>query len=177
MNSILNKNLYFVKEKTGIFKATNSYDILDPETSQILMTSTEPNLGILTKIVRFTKYKSMTPFNVVLATADNQSVVNLKRGVSIFRSDVQVFDDKNHQIGIFKQKFWSMGGKFEVYDMEGKQVCLVEGKWTGWDFKFIRNNQEIAIVTKKWAGLGKELFTTADNYILEINDTVAQDDT
>jgi uncharacterized protein YxjI len=69
-----------------------------------------------------------------------------------------------------------MGGKFEVYDMQNKQVCLVEGKWTGWDFKFMRNNQEIAIVTKKWAGLGKELFTTADNYILEIKDNVPQDD-
>ncbi|WP_310555109.1 phospholipid scramblase-related protein [Flavobacterium sp.] len=176
MNPILNKNLYFIKEKTGIFKAANSYDILDPETSKVLMTSTEPNLGFFTKIVRFTKYKSMTPFNVVLSTTSNHNVVNLKRGVTIFRSDVQVFDDKDRQIGIFKQKFWSMGGKFEVYDMQGKQVCLVEGKWTGWDFKFTRDNQEIAIVTKKWAGLGKELFTSADNYILEIKNTVPQDD-
>ncbi len=177
MNPILNKNLYFIKEKVGMFKAANSYDILDPETSQILMTSTEPNLGFFTKMFRFTKYKSMTAFNVVVATTGNQNVLNLKRGVTIFRSEVQVFDDKDKQIGTFKQKLWSMGGKFEVYDMQQKQVCLVEGKWTGWDFKFTRNNQEIAIVTKKWAGLGKELFTTADNYILEIKENVAQDDT
>lgn len=176
MNQILNKNLYFIKEKVGMFKAANSYDILDPETSQVLFTSTEPNLGIFTKIFRFTKYKAMTPFNVVVATTANQNVLNLKRGVSFFRSDVQVFDDKDRQLGTFKQKFWSMGGKFEVYDMQQKQVCLVEGKWTGWDFKFTRDNQEIAIVTKKWAGLGKELFTTADNYILEIKDVVAPDD-
>jgi uncharacterized protein YxjI len=176
MNPILNKNLFFVKEKLGIFKAANSYDILDPETKDVLMTSLEPNLGFFTKIIRFTKYKSMTPFNVVLSTSDSKSVLNLKRGVTFFRSDVQIFDDKDRQIGYFKQKFWSMGGKFEVYDMQNKQVCLVEGKWTGWDFKFMRNNQEIAIVTKKWAGLGKELFTTADNYILEIKDNVPQDD-
>jgi uncharacterized protein YxjI len=177
MNPILNKNLYFIKEKVGMFKAANSYDILDPETSQILMTSTEPNLGFFTKMFRFTKYKAMTAFNVVVATTSNQNVLNLKRGVTIFRSEVQVFDDKDRQIGTFKQKLWSMGGKFEVYDMQQKQVCLVEGKWTGWDFKFTRDNQEIAIVTKKWAGLGKELFTTADNYILEIKENVAQDDT
>jgi uncharacterized protein YxjI len=177
MNPILNKNLYFIKEKVGMFKAANSYDILDPETSQILMTSTEPNLGFFTKMFRFTKYKSMTAFNVVVATTSNQNVLNLKRGVTIFRSEVQVFDDKDRQIGTFKQKLWSMGGKFEVYDMQQKQVCLVEGKWTGWDFKFTRDNQEIAIVTKKWAGLGKELFTTADNYILEIKENVAPEDT
>jgi hypothetical protein len=176
MNSILNKNLFLIKEKVGIFKAANSYDIFDPETSQPIMISTETGLGFFTKILRFTKYKAMTPFNVAVTSTDNKKVVGLKRGVAIFRSDVQVFDDKDHQIGIFKQKFWSMGGKFEVYDMQGKQVCKVEGKWTGWDFKFLRDNQEIAYVTKKWAGLGKELFTTADNYILEIKDIVAQDD-
>jgi uncharacterized protein YxjI len=27
-------------------------------------------------------------------------------------------------------------------------------------------------VTKKWAGLGKELFTSADNYVLEMSDKV-----
>jgi hypothetical protein len=27
-------------------------------------------------------------------------------------------------------------------------------------------------VTKQWAGLGKELFTTADNYVLEIEEPI-----
>ena len=36
-------------------------------------------------------------------------------------------------------------------------------------------DQEFAHVTKKWAGIGKELFTQADNYILEINDSVPED--
>jgi uncharacterized protein YxjI len=44
------------------------------------------------------------------------------------------------------------------------------------DFKFVRNQEAIGTVTKKWAGIGKELFTTADNYILEINSSVAKDD-
>lgn len=176
MNPILSNNLYFIREKVGMFKASNSYDLLNPETSEVIMTSTEPSLGIFTKIFRFTKYKSKTPFNVVLKTANDQKVLNLKRGVAIFRSDVQVFDDNDRQIGVFKQKFWSLGGKFEVYDMQGKQVCLVDGKWSGWDFKFIRDNQEIAIITKKWAGIGKELFTSADNYLLEIKEIVPEND-
>ena len=32
------------------------------------------------------------------------------------------------------------------------------------------------MVTKKWAGLGKELFTSADNYMLAINETVPAGD-
>ena len=34
---------------------------------------------------------------------------------------------------------------------------------------------EFAHVTKKWAGIGKELFTSADNYILEITEAVPPD--
>ena len=60
--------------------------------------------------------------------------------------------------------------------MQGKPVFILEGKWTGWDYKFLKEGKELGFVTKKWAGLGKELFTTADNYILQINDTVAKDD-
>jgi uncharacterized protein YxjI len=32
------------------------------------------------------------------------------------------------------------------------------------------------MVSKKWAGLGKELFTTADNYMLAIDDSMGADD-
>ena len=34
---------------------------------------------------------------------------------------------------------------------------------------------EMAQVSKKWAGLGKEMFTSADNYVLSISDTVPAD--
>ena len=36
-------------------------------------------------------------------------------------------------------------------------------------------DEELAQVSKKWAGLGKELFTSADNYILQISDAVPPD--
>jgi uncharacterized protein YxjI len=40
----------------------------------------------------------------------------------------------------------------------------------------LQGNTELASVSKKWAGLGKELFTTADNYMLSINSTVGASD-
>ena len=32
------------------------------------------------------------------------------------------------------------------------------------------------MLLKKWAGIGKELFTTADSYILQISETVPEND-
>ena len=34
---------------------------------------------------------------------------------------------------------------------------------------------ELAHVTKKWSGIGQELFTSADNYVLEMSESVPTD--
>jgi uncharacterized protein YxjI len=176
MNPILNKNLFLVKEHVGMFKAANNYDIFDPEENEMIMNCREEKLGIFTKILRFTDYKRMTPFHVEIKTISGKQVVSVKRGISLFRSTVEVFDENNILIGYFKQQLFSIGGKFNILDINENQICTLQGKWTSWDFKFMKDNQELAHVSKKWAGIGREMFTSADNYVLEIQPTVPQDD-
>ena len=176
MNSILNKNTFFVKEHTGILKAANNFDVLDPETGETILLCREEKLGFFTKLLRFTKYKPMTPFDIEIRTPGGDPVVRIKRGVSLFLSKVQVFNEEDMVIGGFKQKFFSIGGKFSILDANDLPVCTLKGKWSGWDFKFLTDDgQEFAHVTKKWAGLGKELFTSADNYVLNISEQVPLD--
>ncbi|HNW81508.1 MAG TPA: phospholipid scramblase-related protein [bacterium] len=175
MSSAINRNHFFVKEHVGMFKAANNYDILDPETKSVIMECREENLGIFTRLLRFTDYKRMTPFDVTIRTTDGHQVVRVTRGISFFVSDVSVFDENNNLIGGFKQKFLSIGGKFSVLDKNDRPVCVLQGKWTSWDFRFVDGNTEYASVSKKWAGLGRELFTSADNYMLQINNNVPDD--
>ena len=52
MHEVLNRNLYFVKEHIGLFKAANNYDILDPTTGQVILECREPKLGPFTKLFR-----------------------------------------------------------------------------------------------------------------------------
>ncbi|MBF4518113.1 RNAase [Flavobacterium sp. ANB] len=175
MNPILSQNLFLVKEHVGMFKAANNYDIYDPETNQIIMNCRENNLGFFTKVFRFTDYKRMTPFDIEITTASGEKLITVKRGIAWLRSTVEVFDEKDHLVGTFKQKFFSIGGKFEILDKNEKPVATLQGKWTGWDFKFSYENKQLAQVNKKWAGIGKEFFTSADNYVLQIEESVAQD--
>jgi uncharacterized protein YxjI len=176
MNPILSKNIFLVKEHVGMFKASNNFDIFNPESGSVMMTCREPNLGFFTKIFRFTDYKRMTPFHIVISDNQGKKILSIKRGVTIFKSDVEVFDEGDRLIGVFKQKFFSFGGKFEMHDNQDKHLCTLQGKWTGWDFKFIQHGKEIATVSKKWSGIGKELFTSADNYVLNINESIPSDD-
>ena len=176
MHPTLNRNLFFIKEHVGMFKAANSFDIYDPESKQIILECREERLGGFTKFFRFTKYKKMTPFEIDVKVPGGKKLITVKRGVSWFLSKVDVFDENNMLVGKFKQKFFSIGGKFDVLDVNDTVLCTLKGKWTSWDFKFITaDGKEFATVSKKWAGLGKELFTSADNYILQISPEVPAD--
>jgi uncharacterized protein YxjI len=176
MHEVLRKNVFIVKEHVGMFKAANNYDIYDPQTGDIIMECREEHLGIVTKLFRFTDYKRNTPFDIQIRTPDGKQVVRITRGISLFLSKVNVLDEHDQIIGGFKQKLFSVGGAFSVLGAGDNPLCQLSGKWTGWNFRFMDGETEFAHVTKKWAGIGKELFTSADNYVLEISEAVPEDD-
>jgi uncharacterized protein YxjI len=177
MHPVLNRNLYLVKEHVGFFKAANNFDIYDPQTNEPILQCRENRLGFFTKMLRFTDYKRFTPFHVEVSTPSGEPIVHIRRGVSIFLSKVDVLDgdEEGTRIGGFKQKLFSIGGAFHVLDANDHPICHLKGKWTGWDFRFIAGNHELARVTKKWSGIGKEMFTSADNYMLSISEHVPPD--
>lgn len=176
MHKVLQENQFLVKEHVGLFKASNNYDIFNPANGQKVIECREPNLGLFAKLFRFTDYKRMTPFDIEVRTPEGSKVLSVKRGISLFLSKVEVLDENDRLVGRFKQKFFSIGGKFDVLDPEDRVVCTLNGKWTSWNFRFMSGNTELASVSKQWAGLGKELFTSADNYMLSINSSVDASD-
>jgi uncharacterized protein YxjI len=176
MDEVLNRNHFLVKEHVGMFKAANNFDIHEPESGEKILECREENLGVLTKLLRFTDFKRMTPFHVEIRKPDGTRIVEIRRGVSVFLSRVEVTDGHGRKLGGFQQRFLSIGGKFDVLDAADQPVCSLRGKWTGWNFRFERNGSELAQVSKKWSGIGRELFTSADNYMLQIAATVPRDD-
>ena len=168
----LSQNTYLIKEHVGFFKASSNYDIHDPTTGAVMMLCREENLGPFTKLLRFTDYKTLTPFDITVRTPDNTLVIQVKRGISLWRSKVQVLDGTGTLLGTFRQKMLSIGGAFDVLDPQETVICTLKGSWTGWDFRFISANTELAHVTKKWRGIGQEFFTSADNYVLSIAESV-----
>lgn len=175
MHPALNRNLFLVKEHVGFFKAASNYDIFDPETREMILVCREERIGPITKLLRFTDYRTMTPFDVDVRTPSGEQLLRVRRGITLFRSQVDVLDEQHERIGGFRQKLLSIGGAFTVLSRDNEPLCELKGKWTGWDFRFMAGENQLARVTKKWTGLGKEMFTSADNYVLEISDEVPQD--
>jgi len=176
MNTLLNNNLFLIKEHVGFLKAANNFDVYNPETSEIIMNCREEKLGFFTKIFRFTKYKMMTPFHVEITTDKGESILSIKRSASFFGfKPVIVYDENGNELGKLNRKFRLGGAKLEITDTSNNNLCTLKGNLLGWDFKISKDNIELSSIGKKWAGIGKELFTSADNYVLSINDNVDKD--
>jgi uncharacterized protein YxjI len=177
MNQLLHQNLYLIKEHIGMFKAANNFDIYNPETGEQMMTCREEKLGFFTKMFRFTSYKMMTPFHVEIKDLNDSPIISITRKSSFFGfALVNVLDENGTVIGSMKRKFRIGGAKLEMNDAGGELLCTLKGNFIGWDFKITKEDQELASISKKWAGIGKELFTSADNYILAIDNQVAEND-
>ena len=174
-DSLLNRKTFFIREHVGMLKLSDTYDILNPGTQQHLGIAKEKP-GALIHILRFIVNKSMLPTAVFVYEGndpENESklLFCIKKKFSIFRPVVNVIDPSGKVVGWFKSKAFSLGGAFRVFDSNGREIALVKGDWKGWNFKFTDNSQkEIGTITKKWAGIGKELFTSADNYMISIGE-------
>ena len=162
----------------GLLKAAHNSKILDPSTGQVIMQCREEHLGRFTKLLRFSDFKRTTPFDIKVGTPDGRQVLRVKRGVPVMISKVKVLDENDYLIGGFKQKPFSLSGAFDVLDAEDNSVCMLKGGLTGWNFRFLSpGDVELACVSKKWAGIGKELLSSKDDYMLEIDEAVPTDST
>jgi uncharacterized protein YxjI len=177
MNQLLHQNLFLIKEHIGMFKAANNFDIYNPETGGQMMTCREEKLGFFTKMLRFTSYKMMTPFHVEIKDLSGAPILSITRKSSFFGfALVNILDENGNMVGSMKRKFRLSGAKLELNDANEQILCTLKGNFIGWDFKISKDEQELASISKKWAGIGKELFTSADNYILAIDHQVAEND-
>jgi len=173
MKKLLQKNTFLFKEQLGLFKASNNYDVYDPQTEEIILHCREKNLNPLYKIIRLLikDLKSMTPFEIEISGLDGIKIIKVKKKLSLVLPKIEVFDESDKLIGFIKLNLFQLNN-FEVFDYKGNLVSKLKGSLIGWNFKFLKDEITIATVTKKWSGIGKELFTSADNYILDINDNV-----
>jgi uncharacterized protein YxjI len=81
---------------------------------------------------------------------------------------------RGQQLGYFRAKVLTIGPAFRIFDMQDREIGGVKGDWKGWNFQLLGpGGEELGRVTKKWAGLARELFTTADTYVIALSDAAA----
>ncbi|GAA3777348.1 phospholipid scramblase-related protein [Microbacterium kribbense] len=114
-----------------------------------------------------------------IVDAEGRPLLMLTRPATMLKSNVTIMREDGSLVGHIIQESLGvlaslLGGKFNVrFRMEADGVTLgaINAEdWRAWDFNLQDpHGSEIARITKTWAGFGKENFTKADNYVLEMH--------
>ena len=171
---LLEGRQFLVKERVAFAKLTDVFDIFDPATGrQIGIARDEPPTWA--KYFRILLKKSLLPTRInVYEQEEMPPVLSLEKAPPAFRATIRVVDGRNVLLGLFRSKIFSLGGGFFVFDATGRQVAEIKGDWKGWNFRFLGDmGQELGVVTKKWDGMAKELFTSADSYVIALSESIS----
>lgn len=165
---MFDRKTYVVKERVGLLKLTDIYDLLDPDTGAPIGIAKEEPADVI-KYLRLLVNNHWLPTTVNVYERDGGPVLlSIRRGVSMFRPRVRVTAN-GRDIGYFQAKILSIGPSFRIFDTQEREIGSVKGDWKGWNFQLLGSSgEELGTVTKKWAGLAKEFFTNADTYVIRI---------
>lgn len=171
---MLEADRFMVKEQVKFLKTKQTYDIFDFDTEEQLGVAEEEISGLI-QTLRWFLSKSWLPTLVVVRDHEGAVVFKIRRGGFVFRARVEVLNADNELIGYFKSKLFSLSGGFWVYDAADKQFAEVKGNLIGFNYRVLTpEGEELGRVTKKWGGAIKELFTSADTYMVEVSEDLAE---
>lgn len=164
---LANRTQYFVKQHAAVLKLTGAYDILDPETQAVIGSAVEvpPTWA---KFLRLLVNKALLPTSVVVTEAGRTTpFLTLHKKPSFFTQRVVIENAAGQEIGAFQTKAFSLKARLPLTAPDGRALGELQGDWKAWDFSFKDPaGRELGRITKKWAGLGRELFTSADSYMV-----------
>ena len=173
---MLERNRFVVREHVKFLTDRNTYDILDADTGEPVGTA-EEHIGPTVRLLRWFVSKHLFPTRVeVREKPDDSLVFTIRRGGYIFRSRVEVLDSQGELVGSFRSKVLTISGGFRVYDKHGNEFAEVKGRLFGFDYRFVTPDGKVELgrVSKKWGGVAKELFTSADTYGVEVSPDLAE---
>ena len=170
MPELLEHDRLVVNQKAKLIELTNEYKIRDEQGNDIGVIRQEGQ-SKLRKLLRLaSNVDSMLPVRLSVYDAGGRKVVGLRRPFTWWRSKMEVVDASDQVVGRITQQNFMGKIRFGLFDAVGAPLGELRAEnWRAWNFSITDGSgQEVARITKKWAGLGKEIFTTADNYVVEI---------
>ena len=161
-------NHYFIDEKVNFFKFENTYQVFDEQGANI--GSVNQRLTFGQKLLRLLVNKKMLPFKLEIKDSQGVLLASISRGWTFFLSKIVLRSGDGKTLGTVNQKFKFFKPTFRIFNYEGKQVAEITGDWKAWNFVIKdESGSQIGTISKKWAGMLKEVFTTADKYHVNID--------
>ena len=172
---LFDHKVLFVNQKAKLIEVTNQYAVCDADgnvvahVNQVGQSTAKKILRMISSVDQFLTTK------LEITDATGAVVMSLTRPAKVFKSTVIVNDPNGTELGRIVQD--NVFGKIRfALEVGGKQIGAIKAEnWRAWDFAIENaDGREVARITKKFAGLTRAVFTTADNYVVEIHDDLSQ---
>lgn len=151
------------------FETRNRYMVVGDDDQPLFFVG-EVGDGIGAFLVR-SFLKAKRPFTLELKTPDGAILLRLKRPWRWWLSHLDVEDGMGRHVGSIQQQFAFLERLYEVHGASGEMLATLRGPFfKPWTFNVEQNGREVGKIQKQWSGLGKELFTSADNFGVTLAD-------
>jgi uncharacterized protein YxjI len=109
--------------------------------------------------------KNSRPFTMELKTPEGATVLRLRRPWRFWFSHLDVEDGEGRPLGSVQQRFAFFQRLYDVLGPSGELLATLRGPFfKPWTFNIEQNGQEVGRIQKRWSGLGREMFSDADNF-------------
>jgi uncharacterized protein YxjI len=170
MTTLLDRNVFVVRQKAKIIEMNNEFAILDEAGAQIGKVRQEGQ-SKLKKFVRLVAdVDQFLTHKLAIYDGDGSRVLELVRPAKVFKSTLQVNDGSGSPRGKIAQQNVVGKKRFALEDESGRALGSIDAEnWRSWDFA-VHDEQglEVARISKNWSGALREIFTTADHYMVQI---------
>ncbi|MFD4628697.1 phospholipid scramblase-related protein [Streptomyces sp. NPDC058284] len=168
--SLFTEPVLVVNQKAKLIELTNEYSVMD-QAGNTLGSVVQVGQSTLKKVARFvSSIDQFMTHKLEIRDAYGQPQLTLTRPKKFMKSRVIVERPDGQPVGEIVQQ--NMIGKINFGMMvDGRQVGAIKAEnWRAWNFSIVDHaDNEVARITKTWEGLAKTMFTTADNYVLQIH--------
>lgn len=159
-----------VNQKAKLLELNTEYAVYDQHGTQIGAIR-QVGQSTLKKVARFvSSLDQFMTHSLQLVDTDGAVQLTVTRPAKFAKSKVHVADAAGKPVGSIVQR--NMIGKIR-FSLEGPsgEIGTLNGEnWRAWNFNLQdADGNEVARITKTWEGLAKTMFTTADNYVLQIH--------
>ncbi|MFI1741724.1 phospholipid scramblase-related protein [Streptomyces sioyaensis] len=168
--SLFTEPVLVVNQKAKLIEVSNEYSVFDQHGNtigtvvQVGQSTAKKVLRVVSSLDQYMTHK------LEIRDAYGQPQLVLTRPAKILKSKVIVQRPDGSPVGEIVQQ--NAIGKINFGMMvNGQQIGAIKAEnWRAWNFAIVDHaDTEIARITKTWEGLAKTMFTSADNYVLQIH--------
>lgn len=139
----------------------NRYSVLDENRRQIYYAYEESSGAALFFL------KNIRALKLHVIDNNKTEQLSIDKSFSFFFPYFIVKDADGSELATIRRRFAFLKNKFEWEYMGQKYICISRLAHP-WTFRIFLNGQQVAHILKKWSGIGREMFSDADTFEVDL---------